>query len=142
MYNPFKMTTLLSILIILTWGVWGLFSKIASSKIGGEKAFFYDVFSYFFLTLLIVAIFFRKNLFNVDRSGLIAAFLAGIFSCIGGILFFILLNKKDASTVIPLTALYPLITVILALIFLKESLTVIKIFGIIFALFGLLLLNL
>ncbi|MBI3366733.1 DMT family transporter [Candidatus Roizmanbacteria bacterium] len=136
------MTTLLTILIILFWGVWGLFAKIASTRIGGEKAFFYDIFSYFILTLIIVAIFFRKNLFNVDKSGLIAAFLAGIFSSIGGILFFVLLNKKDATTVIPLTALYPMITVILAVVFLKESLTTTKIFGIIFAIAGLLLLNL
>ncbi len=71
------MTTLLALLIIFFWGVWGLFSKIASAKLGGEKAFFYDVFTYFILTILIVAIFFRKNLFSVDRSGLIAAFLAG-----------------------------------------------------------------
>ena len=53
-----------------------------------------------------------------------------------------LLTKKEASYAVPLTALYPVLTAILAIIFLKEQLTVTKLFGIILSGAALFLLSL
>jgi transporter family protein len=44
--------------------------------------------------------------------------------------FLILLSRNPASTVVPLTGLYPALTAVLAILFLRESVTVPKALGI------------
>ena len=56
--------------------------------------------------------------------------------------FYLLMARKDASVVAPLTALYPALVAVLAFIFLRESLTLIKVFGIILATAAMVLLSL
>ena len=78
-----------------------------------------------------------ENLLRVARENKIGtglAVLAGIVGSFGLIGYYILLAREEASTVVPLTALYPVITVTLAIIFLRESLTPTKLLGIILSL--------
>jgi transporter family protein len=70
------------------------------------------------------------------------AIIAGVLGSVGIISFYILLTKKDASSAVPLTALYPILTAILAIIFLKEKLTIVKSAGIVLAGIALYLLSL
>ena len=57
------------------------------------------------------------------RKGLFWAFLTGILGGLGNLAFFQALVKGGkASVVAPVTALFPMVTVLLALIFLKERL--------------------
>ncbi len=60
---------------------------------------------------------------------------------VGMISYFFLLNRFPASVAIPLSALYPAITVIFALIFLKETLSLTQVLGIFFALLAVFLLS-
>jgi drug/metabolite transporter (DMT)-like permease len=53
---------------------------------------------------------------------------------IGNIAYYEVLGSSKASTVVPLTALYPLVTVILAVIFLRERLNRIQLAGILISL--------
>ncbi len=48
----------------------------------------------------------------------------------GVVALYILLTRKDASIAVPMTALYPALTAILAFIFLREQLTAVKVLGI------------
>ena len=56
--------------------------------------------------------------------------------------FYMLLTRKDASVAVPLTALFPALTAILAVIFLREQLTAIKVAGITLSALALYLLSL
>jgi bacterial/archaeal transporter family protein len=57
------------------------------------------------------------------NRGIFWAFLTGILGGVGNIAFFQALVKGGkASVVSPVTALFPMVTVLLALIFLKEKL--------------------
>lgn len=141
MRNNMKNSFLIVLSIISLWGLWGFFSKLAVQKISLQTSLWTSIS----LTLIITAfLFFTNQLvpFKKDFSGIAFAVLAGIFSALGSILFYILLGKKPVGLLIAITALYPLITILLATMFLKESLTLTKIVGLIFAIIALFILNL
>lgn len=68
--------------------------------------------------------------------------IATIFGITGSIIWYFSLEKNKASLVVSFTALYPLITVILSSIFLKEKLSLQNWTGIIFAIIAGILLSL
>lgn len=70
----------------------------------------------------------------LGASGLLAGVL-GMFT------YFSLLKTGVASKVVPLTAAYPLVTAILALLFLGEKLTFMRLFGILLTITGLVILQ-
>lgn len=93
---------------------------------------------------LIVAFFVLLSLdFRVEMhgKGIIYAFLAGLVGSIGGLLFVHSVSKGKASIVITLTALYPVVTILLSFIILKEQLTMKQAIGIILALISMVLLS-
>lgn len=136
-----KISFLIVLSIISLWGLWGFFSKLAIQKINLQAAFWTSLS----LTLVITAfLFFTNQLTPIkkDFQGILIALLAGLFTGLGTILFYIMLGKKPVGLLIAATALYPLVTIILASIFLKESLTLTKIVGLILAIVALFILNL
>jgi uncharacterized membrane protein len=74
--------------------------------------------------------------------GSILAFAAGVLACIGNIAYYSVLNSgAKAATVVPLTAMYPLVTVLLAVILLKEKLNRIQLSGVVLSLLAIYLFN-
>jgi len=138
-----SLDTLLIILITFaSWGLGSFIAKLATNRIG-EKSVFWDLIGYFPAVIIYSLIVFKtKSLFSANKTGVFLAILSGAVGSFGLIGFYILLTKKDASSVVPLTALYPALTAILAFIFLKESLTLTKIVGIILAMIAIYLLSL
>jgi len=67
-------------------------------------------------------------------SGLLAGFL-------GMLTYFMLLKSGAASKIVPLTAAYPLVTALLALLFLREALTPVRLLGILLTITGLIILQ-
>ena len=117
-----------SLASIVLWGVWGLVSKIASE---GVDAYVNQLLYTVGLAPLMVFVGWtvsRRG--RGDRAerrklqqGIFWAFLTGILGGVGNLAFFQALVKGGkASVVAPVTALFPMVTVILALVFLKERL--------------------
>lgn len=114
-----------SLLTIVLWGTWGLVSKVAS---GGIDAYMNQLLYTAGLAPLMVFVGVsvhreggEKN--GQRRSGVFWAFLTGILGGVGNIAFFQALVKGGkASVVAPVTALFPMVTVLLALVLLKEKL--------------------
>jgi drug/metabolite transporter (DMT)-like permease len=76
------------------------------------------------------------------RRGALFALGAGTLTCLGNVAYYSVLNRgAKAATVVPLTALYPVVTVLLAVIILKERLNVIQIAGIVLSLIAIYLFN-
>ncbi len=126
-------------LALVSWGVWGVISKLASDyswhQIMGLSA----------LVTLVSALifqFYSRSSFKLDSPGLWAALATGIFGSLALIGFFSALQTGKASLVVPLTALYPAITVILSVIFLNEEFTFLKGAGITLAIAAVVLLSL
>jgi bacterial/archaeal transporter family protein len=110
---------------IILWGLWGLLSKVASASV--------DVYANqllytagLFPLLVFVAMRVRREPssdLSSRRIGSAWAFLTGVLGGLGNIAFFAALIKGGkASIVAPVTALFPVVTVLLALLFLRERL--------------------
>lgn len=134
-------TILITLITLISWGVSSFISKLSTNKIGGRGAF-WEIVAYAPAIIIISLILYKtKDLLNADRSGIILAMLAGIVGSFGFIGYYMLLSRKEASLAVPLTSLFPALTAILAFIFLRESVTLPKIIGIILSLIALYLLS-
>lgn len=126
-------TPFLLILALLGWGVGSFLSKIAADRIGGI-AVFWDMVGYTVVTIIYAIMAYKPAAFAVtDSTGVAMAALSGIIGAAGAVAFYLLMVQKDASVVAPLTAVYPAVTAILAFLFLRESVSSVKILGILFA---------
>ena len=124
----------------LSWGIGAFFSKLATNKIG-QKAVFFDIIVYAPVIILYSLMVFKfKNLVHSDKPGILFGVLAGLIGSFGLIGFYYLLTKAEVSTILPLTALYPAVTIILAVLFLNETITLTKGIGILFSLIAIYLL--
>ncbi len=124
----------------LSWGIGAFFSKLATNKIG-QKAVFFDMIIYAPVVILYSLMVFKfKNLVHSDKSGILFGVLAGLIGSFGLVGFYHLLAKDEVSTILPLVALYPAVTIILAVIFLHETMTLTKGIGILFSLVAIYLL--
>jgi drug/metabolite transporter (DMT)-like permease len=76
------------------------------------------------------------------RRGILLALTAGVCSALGNIPYFALLaGGAKAATVVPLTAMYPLVTVTLALVLLKERMNVVQVVGFVVSMAAIYLFN-
>lgn len=129
-----------SLLTILVWGAWGVVSKVASEGIdaGTNQVFFT------FGLLPLIAIVWRspRNAGGGTERGIGWAFLTGILGGTGNIAFFrALVMGGKASIVAPVTALFPLVTMILAVTLLHERVGTTQKIGLALALVAIFLLS-
>jgi bacterial/archaeal transporter family protein len=113
---------------LLLYGFWGLFSKLATNYIGSRTALVYDIIG----AVLVGLIFFATNNWEWkgDIRGVVFAILTGVAGTVATLCYLIAVSKGSSAIVIPLTSLYPVITVLLAFFVLKEPITVRHLFGI------------
>src|SRR5262245_11664036 len=111
------------------WGLWGLFGKMALER--GMPP--YVVFLCTALVNAVVAagfIPFGPGLGAVKNGPWsIFAGLAGAVMAVGSIAFYYVLRRDSASVVIVATSTYPLFTLILSAVFLRERLTTVQLAG-------------
>lgn len=112
-----------SLLTIVVWGAWGAVSKVVSSGVDANTN---QIF--FTLGLLPLIFLMWRSAHSIKpaqrRSGIAWAFLTGILGGVGNIAFFhALVIGGKVSIVAPATALFPLVTVILATTVLHERLS-------------------
>jgi transporter family protein len=122
---------LFSLLALILWGLWGVFSKIAATHLPSWAIFLVEIWVYLVVGGFIWGLLRTPVTWTVPgATAAVAAGLAGGFA-----LFFFLkaLASGPAAVVVPLTSLYPVISVLLGLTFLHESLSLRHLTGIILA---------
>lgn len=128
-----------SILTIVFWGTWGVVSKAA---MGMMSPLLNQVLFTLGLVPLVLATAMSKNV-SVGTNklqGSAYAFVTGILGGVGNVTFFEALSHGGkASIVVPITGLYPLLTVLTALPLLREKLNRIQVMGIALAVAAILL---
>lgn len=123
-----------TLVAIVSWGVWAVMSKLIGSALSGMHS---QALSTLGLLPVMAALAFSKNLtFTGNRSrGILCAVGAGVLACIGNVAYYDVFNRgAKAATVVPLTALYPLVTIGLAVLLLKERLNRIQVVGVLLSL--------
>ena len=110
-----------SCLVIVLWGVVGLFQKLGSNRISPKGMIVWLTVGY---TLLIPWLFAKTGLANLSSRDVLIGVLGGFTNGLGAWYLFASLDAgAKASVAVPLTALNPLITVLLAIVILSERLT-------------------
>ncbi len=120
---------LFTVLTLLLWGGWGLVSKPLSSALSPWQVQAFS--SLGLLPVIIVLARAAKPCAGTNSGrGFWLAFGAGLLSSLGNVAYYqALAAGGKAAAVTPLTALYPLVTIGLALLFLRERLNGIQAAG-------------
>lgn len=122
------------------WGVWGFVAKLTTGR-GVHPLALSAISSVTGALITWAAVFFVQPPWEKGSSNLLFALLTGLCGSIGGIAFFFALGHGRASIVVPLSSLYPAITILLSLIFLGERPSPTQALGIVLALIASLLLG-
>ena len=131
----------LSILTVFLWGAWGLQSKVIIDRISPWMN--QVLFPLGFLPITVAMLFSKNRSRAVNpRKGAMHGFGTGLLGGTGNIAFYMALALGgQASIVVPLAGLAPLVTVALAYVVLKESLTRLQVVGVGFAMVSIYLLS-
>ena len=121
-----------SLMALVVWGFWGFLPKIAVNSLDPKTAFIYEVMGGV-ATGVIVFFIFRPELAGAEMRGIIPSVLTGVAGYIGLLCFLYALRGGKVSVIAPLTALYPVVSLALAMIFLKERVSPIQLTGIVLA---------
>ena len=128
-----------SIFALFSFGVWGLFTKLAITHIDSKSALIFQSIGVLMVGLVTLSLIHFKP--STDFKGLSFGLLTGIAYGVGCFFYFMAADKGKLITVVTLTALYPLVTIILSFLILKEPITLKQMLGILTAMAAIYLLS-
>lgn len=130
-----------ALLALFSWGLWGIISKMIGADLSATQSQALSTIGLLPILLLLGRSSHVGKLSHPGRGGAYA-FGAGLLSCSGNMAYYHALNLGGkASTVTPLTALYPIVTIGLAIIFLREKVNRVQIGGLLLSLLAIYLFN-
>jgi transporter family protein len=130
-----------SVLALLSWGVWAIMAKLIGEALSGAHN---QALSTLGVLPIMLAIGVSKRVSPPGnrRCGILYALAAGSISCLGNVVYYDALSRgSKAAMIVPLTALYPLTTILLAMLLLKERLNRIQLAGVLVSLVAIYLFN-
>jgi transporter family protein len=117
------------LLTLVSWGVWAILSRPLESVVTPAQS---QAMSTLGVAPILLALWWLSEpnpTANANRGRLLA-FGSGLISCIGNIAYYGALSDAKAATLVPLTALFPVVTILLAVQVLKERVTAIQWVGV------------
>jgi transporter family protein len=130
---------ILTLAAMLLWGFWGFFSKLATSFIRDVDAAVFQAVGN--ILVVSIAAFFVRFQPKGSPQGIFYAVLSGASAALATFFFFAAITRGRGSVVVSMTALYPLVTLALSVIFLHEAVTVKQLLGVGLALGAIVLLS-
>ena len=123
----------------ICWGLWSFIPKITTKYIDPRSAIVYEVIGGIVLSLIVLSV--TNFRLETHPKGIALAGMAGLVGFVGALCFLFAVSRGPVSIIAPLSALYPILTVGLAIIFLNETVTIKQGVGIIFAVLGVVLVS-
>ena len=130
-----------TLLALVSWGIWAILSKLIGDDLTPAHG---QALSTIGLLPILAALAVMREPEAVGnaRLGMVFALGAGALSCVGNIPYYqVLASGAKAATVVPVTALYPLVTVLLAVPLLRERLNWVQTTGVVLSLAAIYLFN-
>ena len=106
---------------LVCWGLWAFFPKIAVRYISTLSSLFFEATGVVIIGAAAFAI--AGSDLDLDIRGIVPAVLTGIFGGIGLYFYFAAARHGSIAVVSALTAMYPVVTTLLAVVFLDERLS-------------------
>lgn len=110
-----------AILALLCWGAWGFLPKLAVNALDPRSVLIFQTVGVTIVGVILIAV---NGLPQWNQQGATYACLTGVFGILGSLFFLRALSKGKLSILITFTGLYPLISVALAVVVLRETLSV------------------
>jgi drug/metabolite transporter (DMT)-like permease len=126
-------------LLVVFWGVWGAFSSQPNTRYGYPNEMIYIIWAF---TMLIPAYFaLRGKRFDRRPAAALWGLLAGLTGAGGQLLLFQALADGPAYLIFPVVSLSPVITVLMAMVLLRERMARMAVGGVVAALAAIVLLS-
>jgi len=138
--NEKRLWLFYALITTVFWGIWGAFIEIPE-KSGFPATLGYVVWS---LTMIPCAIFALNRIkwkLEYDKRSIFLGSAVGLLGAGGQLLLFQALRQGPAYIVFPIISLYPVLTIFLSIVFLKERTHIRQWIGIILALIAMFLLS-
>jgi bacterial/archaeal transporter family protein len=120
-----------SCLVIIFWGVVGLFQKLGSNRMSPKGIIVWMTVGYILLVPWLLT---KAGLNHLGPRDIAIGVVGGLTNGLGAWYLFASLDAgAKASVAVPLTALNPLLTILLAMVILSERLTPLQWFGVVLA---------
>lgn len=120
-----------SLIVVALWGIVGLLQKLGTSRVGAASLLVWVTAGY---ALLLPWLWRAEDWAKLPARDLAIGILAGLTNALGALALFTSLEKgAKASVAVPLTALNPLLTLLLARVFLAERLSPVQWLGVLLA---------
>lgn len=129
-----------ALVTVTFWGIWGAFIEIPE-KSGFPTTLGYVVWSFTMIPVALFGLHRIKWKPDHDLRSVINGTAAGILGCGGQIILFQALRQGPAYIVFPIVSLYPVLTISMSLIFLKERACLKQWIGIVLCLIAMFLLS-
>jgi len=124
---------------LLAFGLWGFFSKLTVLHIDPKSALTYQTIGVMITGLITLSMLHFKP--ATEPRGIWLAILTGGAYGMGCLFYFIAASRGKVMTVVTLTALYPLITILLSVVLLQETIGFRQWIGIILAIIAITLMS-
>ena len=121
-----------ALIAIVLWGIVGLLQKLGTNNASSRELMIWLMIGF---AVLLPLLWLETGMKGLNAETIFVGLVGGLANGLGSWELFRCLEKgAKASVAIPLTALYPLPTAMLAILFLKESLTLFEWIGVALAL--------
>ncbi len=122
------------------WGAWGFLGKLANRTLESQNLLLLSSLGSALALPLSILLFHKYFDYQFASFNHNIAIVSGFLGGLGALFFFAAVSKGDASKVVAITAMYPVVTIALSLIFLKEPIDLQKFLGVSLAVIAVLLL--
>lgn len=128
--------------VLFGWGISVFFDKLAANSLGSKGTYLYLLSFMPSLVILLFFYFWGYKMVGYSQTGVLWLIISTICNLVALGAYFLLFTKTEASWASAMTAVYPVITIILAAIFFRESMTITRLAGIILAMLAVVFLSL
>jgi transporter family protein len=119
------------------WGLWGFLPKLTTRYINPLSGSIFEAVGVVIVGMVVLVVLHFKP--ETHPLGISLAILTGIAGSLGALVFLVAVARGKVSLVVSFTALYPLLSIVLAVVFLKESFSLRQGAGVVLGLVAMLL---
>ena len=110
-----------ALVALFSFGLWGFFSKLTLFYVDSKSALIFQTLGVMLIGLITLALLDFKP--ATDIKGISYGLLTGIAYGVGCLFYLIAADRGKVTTVVTLTALYPLVAIVLSYALLKETIS-------------------
>lgn len=120
-----------SFLSLMLYGCWGFLGAKASQFANAKTVFIISCTGSMMVAIMMGT--FASSRIELSLHGVFFGLLTGLSTGLGTFMFMNALQRGPAIPIVMITALYPMVTVLLTFLFLNQSMTIKQICGVVFS---------